>query len=242
MAAILCNGIGKICSGTCDALGSILSLPCKACGLACDGVSQALRSPFCLYLTVTLGLNIPPVIFAGQALVNNNGCNVALQWLSINAFFCIVNMVAAIYISGKVVHDPNDADAVGNDAPYIEATMDSNSNSNSNNKTSDQQQQSSTMKKFWQGPYTAANETRVVKTLSRVCRVRDVLCYDPVVAVYIIIGICYIIWQSMGFSRMNQAAGCGGGEAELITRAVSCGFLFISLGATVFGCSVCCLR
>ena len=168
----------------------------------------------------------------------------ALQWLSINAFFCIVNVAAAIYIniSGKVVHDPNDADAVGNDAPYIEATMDSNSNSNSNNKTSDQQQQSSTMKKFWQGPYTAANETRVVKTLSRVGRIRDVLCYDPVVAVYIIIGICYIIWQSMGFSRMNQVAGCGGGEDELITRAVSCGFLFISLGATVFGCSVCCLR
>eukprot|EP00986_Skeletonema_menzelii_P001144 scaffold306_cov142-Skeletonema_menzelii.AAC.10 len=242
MAAILCNGIGKLCSGTCDALGSILSLPCRACGVACDGVTQALKSPFCLYLTVTVGLNIPPVIFAGQALANNNGCNVALQWLSINSFFCIVNVAAAIYISGKVVHDPNDhdEDVVGNDAPYIEATMESNNKS----KTSDQQQQqqSSTMKKFWQGPHTAANETRVVKTLSKVGRVRDVLCYDPLVAVYIIIGICYIIWQPMGFSRINQAAGCGGGEEELITRAVSCGFLFISLGATVFGCSVCCLR
>lgn len=239
MAAILCNGIGKVCSGTCDALGSILSLPCKACGVACDGLGQALKSPFCLYLAVTLGLNIPPVIFAGQALANNNGCNVALQWLSINAFFCIVNVAAAIYISGKVVHDPNDLDAdVGNDAPYIEANM----GSNNNNKTSEQQQPSSTIKKLWQGPYTAANETRVVKTLSKVSRVRDVLCYDPIVAVYIIIGICYIIWQSVGFSRMNQAAGCGGGEEELITRAVSCGFLFISLGATVFGCSVCCLR
>ena len=73
----------------------------------------------------------------------------ALQWLSTNAFFCIVNVAAAIYISGKVVHDPNDVDNLENDATYIEATMDS----NSSNKTSDQQQQSSTIKKFWQGPY-----------------------------------------------------------------------------------------
>ena len=240
MAAILCNGIGKLCSSTCDALGSILSLPCKACGIACDGVTQALKSPFCLYLTVAVGLNIPPVIFAGQALANGGGgCNVALQWLLINAFFCIVNMAAAVYISGKVVHDPNDDNIDGgdNDAPYIEATMES-------NKNEQQQQQSSSsgIKKFWQGPFTTADETRVVQSLTKVGRVRDVLCYDPMVAVYIIIGIFYIIWQSMGFSRMNQAADCGGGEEQLITRAISCGFLFISLGATAFGCSVCCLR
>ena len=139
-----------------------------------------------------MGLNIPPVIFAGQALANGGGgCNVALQWLLINAFFCIVNMAAAVYISGKVVHDPNDdVDGGDTDAPYIEATMES-------NKTEQQQQQSSSsgIKKFWQGPFTTADETRVVKSMTKVGRVRDVLCYDPMVAVYIIIGIFYIIWQ-----------------------------------------------
>ena len=225
MAAVLCNGIGKIFSGTCDVLGSVLTLPCKACGVACDGVSQALKSPFCLYLTVAMGLNIPPIIFAGQALVNIGGCDVALSWLAINAFLCVVNVAAAIYISGKVVHDPAD-DLLDNDAPYIEATVDSKT------KTSEQQ---SSMPKFWK-------QVPKVTSLSKVGRVREVLCYDPLVAVYIVIGIFYMIWQSMGIRYMNQAANCGGGEDELISRALICGFLFISMGATSFACSVCCLR
>ncbi len=238
MAAILCDGISKLCRSSCDALGTILTIPCKACGFACDGVSQALRSPFCLYLTVALGLNVPPVVFAGQALANGNRCNIALQWLLVNAFFCIINVAAAIYISGKVVHDPNDDEEEGkNGAPYIAATME-----NGNNKEQQQQNLPHNIKKFWQGPHTSANETRAAQSFTKVGRVRDVLCYDPIVAVYIIIGIGYIIWQSMGFSRMNQAANCGGGEEDLISSAVMCGFLFISLGATAFGCSVCCLR
>jgi len=234
MAAVLCNGLGKLFSGTCDVLGSVITLPCKACGFACDGISQALKSPFCLYLTVALGLNIPPVIFAGQALANNGGCNVALNWLAINAFLCVVNMAAAMYISGKVVHDPNDDDddAKKNnnvEAPYIEATVGS--------KAKELEQSRKT--KFGLGSSIFENR---VKSMSRFGRVREVLCYDPIVAVYIVIGIFYIIWQSMGFGRMNEAANCGGGEEDLISRALMCGFLFISLGATAFGCSVCCLH
>ena len=44
---------------TCEAAGAILSLPCKACGLGCDSISALCRSPFCMYTSFTLGLNIP---------------------------------------------------------------------------------------------------------------------------------------------------------------------------------------
>jgi hypothetical protein len=225
LAAVLCNSIGKVFSGTCDAVGKVLTLPCKACGFACDGLSQAMKSPFCLYLTVAVGLNIPPVIFAGQGFASGGGggCSVALTWLSINAVLCIANIAAAFYISGKVVHDPNDIDDDANEAPYIKATVGGNKDPTPPTKL----------------PSIFENRA---KTMSRFSRVREVLCYDPIVAVYILVGIFYVIWQSMGFGRMNEAANCGGGMEDFISRSLMCGFLFISLGATAFGCSVCCLR
>eukprot|EP00573_Skeletonema_grethae_P006588 CAMPEP_0201697878 /NCGR_PEP_ID=MMETSP0578-20130828/14998_1 /ASSEMBLY_ACC=CAM_ASM_000663 /TAXON_ID=267565 /ORGANISM="Skeletonema grethea, Strain CCMP 1804" /LENGTH=195 /DNA_ID=CAMNT_0048184235 /DNA_START=173 /DNA_END=760 /DNA_ORIENTATION=+ len=195
-----------------------------------------MRSPFCFYLTVAVGLNVPPVVFAGQALANGNNCAVALQWLMVNAFFCIVNVAAAFYISGKVVQPPPDD---GNGAPFIAATVDGGKEQQQQPYQQQQQQLPNGIKKFWQG-HTSANEARLAQNLTKFGRVREVLCYDPIVAVYIIIGIGYIVWQSMGFGRMNEAAECG--EDGLISSAVMCGFLFISLGATAFGCSVCCLR
>lgn len=171
----------------------------------------------CLHLTVTLGLNIPPLIFLGlavynyeQALANgNNGCFFSLKWLSINAFLCIVNMAAAMkYIcgSGKAVHPTlNDAD-VGNDAPFVAATMES-----SNNKISNEQQLqqlSSTIQKFWHDWQ------------------------------YVIIGFCFTVWQIVGLDKMNNAVRCG----EPITVAVICGLVFISFVAVTSSCNVCCSR
>ena len=107
MAAVLCNGISNLCNGSCEILGSICTLPCKACGVVCEGVSKALRSPFCVYLSVTIGLNIPPVIFAVEAFaIHDGGCNTALIWLVVNAILCAVNIAAAIYISSKIAYVP----------------------------------------------------------------------------------------------------------------------------------------
>eukprot|EP00986_Skeletonema_menzelii_P000381 scaffold111_cov142-Skeletonema_menzelii.AAC.4 len=74
---------------------------------------------------------------------NKQNCQVGLEWLSIDAFFCLVNMAAGLYVSGKKGHGPvsndHDADVMGNDdAPYVEATMES-----SNDKILNQQKQSS---------------------------------------------------------------------------------------------------
>ena len=236
MAAVLCNGIGKLCSGTCEILGSVITLPCKACGVVCEGVSKALRSPFCLYLTVTLGLNIPPIIFAVEAFtINDDGCSLALNWLIVNAFLCVVNIAAAVYISGKIAYVP--ANETSNDAPPPPTTSDIEAAAVGESKTKTAPKQTINKNTMWPTLFESNNRA---KSFSRV---RDVLCHDPIVAIYIVIGIGYIVWQTMGVGRMNQAADCGGGGLEeLISEALMFGFLFISLGAISFSCSVCCLH
>ena len=73
---------------------------------------------------------MPPIVLAVLAWVdyflamangNNQNCQVGLEWSSINAFFCIVNIAAALYVAGMKGRGPDD---VGNDdAPYVEATV-----------------------------------------------------------------------------------------------------------------------
>lgn len=234
MAAVLCNGIGRLCNGTCEILGSIFSLPCKACGVVCEGASKALRSPFCFYLTVALGLNIPPVIFAVEAFTSNGGgCSIALNWLLVNAVLCFVNIAAAMYISGKIAYVPaNEMNTVAPAPP----TSDVETGTKVDNNTKVEAKEATKKSTMW--PTLFESNPRA-KSLSRV---RDVLCHDPIVAIYIIIGIVYIVWQTMGVGRVNEAADCGGGLDNLISDALMCGFLFISLGAMSFSCSVCCLR
>ena len=68
MAAIICESLSKILRGTCEALGTVLTLPCKVCGLANGQLANLCRSPFCLYLCMAIGLNLPPIIFAGKSI------------------------------------------------------------------------------------------------------------------------------------------------------------------------------
>mmetsp|Transcript_1574 Transcript_1574/g.2167 ORF Transcript_1574/g.2167 Transcript_1574/m.2167 type:complete len:239 (+) Transcript_1574:74-790(+) len=238
MAAVLCNGISNLCSGSCEVLGSICSLPCKACGVLCDGVSQALRSPFCVYLSITLGLNIPPIIFAVEAFtIHDGGCNIVLTWLAVNAILCAVNIAAAIYISGKIAYDVpgNESNAV-TPAPARPASDVEAATSGENKHKTVPKQEATKKSTMW--PTIFESNTRA-RSFSRVS---DVLCHDPIVAIYIVIGIGYIVWQTMGVWRRNEAEDCGGGLDTLIWDALMFGYLFILLGATSFGCSLCCLR
>jgi len=104
MAAILCGGIGELCKGICNGIGKVICLPCKLCGVATAEVCDIMSSPFCFYLSVAFGLNLPPVVFALQSLQQDGGggCEKVQQWLLVNAALCIVNIVMAAYISNKV--------------------------------------------------------------------------------------------------------------------------------------------
>ena len=237
MAAVLCNGISNLCNGSCEILGSNCTVPCKACGVVCEGVSKALRSPFCVYLSVTIGLNIPPVIFAVEAFaIHDGGCNTALIWLVVNAILCAVNIAAAIYISSKIAYVPGNESNTVAPAPRPPASdVEAATGAQNKNKAAPKQEAA---KKNTMWPTLFESNTRA-RSFSRVS---DVLCHDPIVALYIVIGIGYIVWQTMGVARRNEAEDCGGGLDTLISDALMFGFLFISLGATSFGCSLCCLH
>lgn len=71
-----------------------MKLPC--CKPVCEGLKNVFSTRFCFYTAVTLGLNIPPVIFSAQSLMYL-GCR-GSQWLLINQFFCIAHIVAAFYL------------------------------------------------------------------------------------------------------------------------------------------------
>ncbi len=222
MAAILCESISKILKGTCEACGAVICLPCKACGFTADMLVGLCRSPFCLYLTVAIGLNLPPIIFAGLGS-GIGGCSSASTWLNVNAILCFINMAAAAYISMKITHEQKDDG--GNTAPFVGATMESDG---------------ATKKSIVQKVMDNTLETH---TRSRsLGRVKDILCYDPIVAVYIIIGIFFVVWQTLGIERGQSAQECGDEMKGYIFSSFACGFAFIWLGAMTFACSLCCLR
>lgn len=186
-----------------------------------------LRSPFALYLAVALGLNLPAVVFAAKNLGINHegGCASAASWLNVNAVLCFVNMAAALYITSKILHesDPVVAETV-DAAPYIEASVFS---KKAKTKTVEPIQEA-----------TAVTPTKA----KSFARTKDVLMEDPIVAVYIVIGLFYLIWSTIGIGRSASAYGCGYGLAGSVNSAVMCNYLFISLGGMAFACSICCLR
>ena len=123
MAAILCESFGKLLQGSCEACGTVLTFPCKACGCACEQVTQLCRSPFCLFLTVAVGLNMPPIVFSFMTLgagQDSEECTSASNWLLIDGLLCLINIMAAVYMSLKITHEENDD---GNNAPFVLASV-----------------------------------------------------------------------------------------------------------------------
>lgn len=158
--------------------------------------------------------------------------------MNVNAFLCSVNIIAALYISTRISRRTD----YGGDAPFIEAEEGmGNANDNNSNPTA-----TSTDKKktFFDTIVDNAIKSKVdgAMTDSRsknISRVKHTLCYDPWVALYIIVGIFFMIWQTMGMSKLGS---CGEGDVDMyLSHSLICGFLFISFGGTAFGCSLCCL-
>lgn len=227
MAAILCESISKILRGSCEALGTVLTLPCRACGFATDHLTELCRSPFFLFVATAVALNLPPIVFTGKAWAGGDGgCTAATSWLIVNALLCLVNIAAAAYISAKIAYEPESE----NGTPFVD--MEANTDGD--------------VKAPAKGEKTIAEkileDALVTDTRSKsMSRVRDVLCYDPVVAVYIIVGIFYVCWQTVGISRRIDASECGGGLDDYLSNSLICGFLFMTIGGCAFGISLCCM-
>lgn len=68
------------------------------------------------------------------------------------------------------------------------------------------------------------------------------LCYDPWIALYILVLVGFIVWLSLGFSwRLSGALSdnCTSFSIDQVTTSVACGYAFLSLGFFAMLLSLC---
>lgn len=116
MAAVICKGVGSVCSGVCDCVSAISMAPFKICGACCEGMGQCCgescklvtnccSTSFCCYITVATLLNLPPIVLGLTDLPNvMGGCQGSI-WLLVFWILCAVNIVAAFYMSVAIQMD-----------------------------------------------------------------------------------------------------------------------------------------
>lgn len=105
MAAILCNGLFKICNEGCkhcsDFFGVICTVPCQSLASYVGGCADLCNSPFALYLIVTVFSQGPPILFGLLELPGLPGCRGSI-WLLITTILGIANIAAAFYMAIKI--------------------------------------------------------------------------------------------------------------------------------------------
>ena len=92
MAALLCEGIGKLCLGL-----------CKGCETICCSPLKAINNPFCITVTTAIAFSVPPIVSSLESFSEFSpidGCT-ASMWLLGNTVFCSVNIAGAMYIAMK---------------------------------------------------------------------------------------------------------------------------------------------
>eukprot|EP00549_Striatella_unipunctata_P000026 CAMPEP_0118673804 /NCGR_PEP_ID=MMETSP0800-20121206/534_1 /TAXON_ID=210618 ORGANISM="Striatella unipunctata, Strain CCMP2910" /NCGR_SAMPLE_ID=MMETSP0800 /ASSEMBLY_ACC=CAM_ASM_000638 /LENGTH=257 /DNA_ID=CAMNT_0006568925 /DNA_START=69 /DNA_END=842 /DNA_ORIENTATION=- len=257
MAAVLCKSIGDICGGTCDALGKVICLPCRLCGMSCNACCEMVSSPFFLYFAVTLGLNTPPVAYGIKAtayIVTGGGgdvsdeCSSLHSWLLVNATLCAVHMIAAFYIVHMIqLITANEQMGVVVALPSAGAAVTG-------------LEEGTTATKYQAQPENFAQQTPVVTGTAIPAgvasttpqstggtrensygRLRHVLCYDKWVAIYILVIIFYVVWQTVGSARALGGADCGQLHRWTV-RTLLCDYMFMGLGLASFAISACCMR
>ena len=114
MAAVLCRGVGQLCKG----LGEVVCLPCKACGVGCETLWNAVKSPFLPFLLVTVALNVPSIAMGVRAIpelfVGEEGCSEQGPfWLLVNMALATIHIIAAFYLSRKISQEEDYASSMG---------------------------------------------------------------------------------------------------------------------------------
>ena len=170
----------------------------------------------------------------------NEGCEGSMNWMYMYALLCSVNIMAAIYISNKISHgnfSSNDDDGLVQAEAGNTGTANDSSNTTTKNKSFLESMIENAMKK--EGQHSSKFTTGTYYNRSKMSNVQHTLCYDTLVAIYIIVGIGYMIWLSVGVGKMGE---CGMGNVDSsLSNSIICGFAFITCGWMAFCCSLCCL-
>jgi len=193
MAALICDGIGKLCSSC----GSICVLPCriisKVCESVCSVTGKLCSGPFCVYTITTIAINLPSIIISAKSLSKGFGDCKGSSWLLVNLILCVINVLAAWYISAK--------------------SQD-------------------------------LNDTELQDQTTMFSRIVHVLCYDPFIAIYIILLAFFFCWLGVGIGwkasdQIYNGGGCNDSVSGAITSSIACGYCFFSIGFMALCCSLC---
>jgi hypothetical protein len=215
MAAVVCQAFGSLCS----AAGQVICVPCKVLNVGCGSLGEVLCSPFFPYLAVTFALNMPTVVYGLRA--TGDWCPDISYWLVTNAVLAVVHMAASMYIVNKI----RESTPAGENALLTPA------------KTGTAVEEGYVNSNFWtpkENEHGAENSFQ---------RIKHVVCYDKVVAVYIVAFVIWVIWLSVGIGR--RLSGDGGNcddQVHYMNVSIACGYMFMCMVGFAFACSLCCLR
>lgn len=259
MAAVICSSFGDLCRGC----GDVVCLPCKACGVGCSSICEVVSTPFFPYLLTTFGLNIPVLALGLQSIPDfmNGGCGSESRWMIAAAGFAIVHMVASLYIIHRIREEKNEdfvhvnkptstttttvitpppakmtqANVYGGEksdipeAAVVATPVTTTTTTNNNNNL-----ESGTV-------YTKMYESE--DDSMSWSRIKHVLCYDKWVAVYIVVAVIWVLWQTVGVSTYFQhdSDACGGVGGRMIS-SLFCGWFYMFLVGFAFLCGMCCMR
>jgi hypothetical protein len=203
---------------------------CKPGTMAITAVTR--YEVFChpLYLVAAGGLNLPNFAFG----VLGNGCPYYSSWLVINGILGLFNMIAAVYIVYKIRMStrPN-AESSSEDAEKAvteegEVQEQSYFDESINEVVADNTRTPETRPRTW--------IKRLLKrrTISS-DRIRQLVCYDGVVATYSILFLFWVAWLSEGTQRMrhydnateDETNGCSHFHERYVETSLICGYSYM---------------
>jgi hypothetical protein len=229
MAALLVSSIGRILRES----FACVSYPMAAC---CELTSRLICSPFSPYIFATLGLNIPPIVWAYksiEATIRHASCfnGTKTTYLLINGIFAILHVIGSIYIIVRIQQNQRrevseDAD-IENIHKNIKRLYSGSSITPINeNGTSYRQLAGNNNEKQIKTPLPIQSVASTLASMnpdrgdgtvlgavvddgppSSFRRLGQVLCYDVAVAGYIVIVFIWMLWQSFGLWVALASAG-----------------------------------
>jgi hypothetical protein len=257
MAAILCDTIGKICSLPCQLCGvctkgcvSVFGDCCKACGPCCreccqgmsgccQAVGKAVCSPFFPYLFLTAVLNLPPAIWGIQA---RPGCGGSM-WLWVNAAFCLLHMVVGLYAVVRILKAQDSTLPTATTGTAI-ATSSSNPDRKHDNDVESNNHRSTTLRNRVINVFTHERSSADDTTTGGRAQMKQVLCYDPIVAVYLLSFLGWLAWLCFGISFLavdDDDSECSGNR-NAVFLSLGTGFAYTLLVCCTIPCAYACLR
>jgi hypothetical protein len=270
----LCQETCKGCANLCTTLSGCCSSPF----FPYFAITFLLNTPGIIYAIVAVVNTVVTCDDENQGqqqedIVDNGAANSLLRWLIVNAVITVCHMVAAAYIVTQI-RTPHNVSTTTASSPAtpsttttsttIPATTGTEIPKNDDNVESGASPPPSQPTPTSTTPITRPRLTgmdqvyNILKIPSRdvqgtpdSCdRVKFVLCFDPVVALYLIAFVFWIVWLAFGMGRAwsydfdnnGEDDPCHKADLERYTNlTVMCGFLYVFLVGIAFSISLCCL-